>query len=114
MFQNESTGLGKGASGKYEHGYLMCDFTRTILLPDTTKEIGASFDLIKNKFHIIMARASSLTKNAENGRKGTRVQIWLIFIVPILRFIICYCGKGRNWVTTQVRKIEGSHIVRFN
>ena len=55
------------AVGSYQEGYVFCEFTRTEKL-DSTNEIGHEFDLLNDKFHILLARASSVPASEPNGK----------------------------------------------
>jgi len=56
----ESAGLDGQGSGKYLDGQLFCEFKRTEMLKDTNNEVGGDIDLLNGKFHLLLARASSL------------------------------------------------------
>ena len=48
-------------TGKFIDGLLFCEFRRNEFLKDENNEIGNDIDLANGKFHILLAKATSMT-----------------------------------------------------
>jgi hypothetical protein len=73
IMRNQTAGLDKGIStqqpeGKYVGGVLFCEFARTPFL-DSPYEIQKTFDLNKDNYYILLARAPEISSKGEFGEK---------------------------------------------
>jgi hypothetical protein len=58
------------ASGQFINGTLYCEYTRTPILDSPADELNAIFDLEKDAYYILLARASEVSL----GENGTIVE----------------------------------------